>query len=99
MVKLYAHLPRDQFHQKLRPAAQAEQSTVKRARFALPCGITVTVRGPELTLGGAIDCLMHTVRELKRSQAKKLDIAAAQRLMKKNLGGKHVQLAEETDQA
>ena len=83
MVKLYAHLPRDQFRQKTKPVAKTDQVKVKRARFALPDGTTVTVHGPELTLASAIECLLQTVKELRRSQAKNLDITKAQNLMKK----------------
>jgi hypothetical protein len=98
MVKLYAHLPRDQFRQKIKPVATSDQVTVKRAKFSVPGGMTVTVHGPALTLDGAIECLVATVKELRRSQAKNFDIAKAQHLMKK--GGKaHVQLVDASDSA
>ena len=98
IAKLYVHLSREELRQKMRASNGCNQSKVKRARFALPNGITVTVHGPELTLTSAIECLLQTVKELRRSQAKNHDIAKAQNLMKK-AGKTHVQLVNENEPA
>ncbi len=90
MVKLYAHLPREQFRQKAKPAAPSEQVSVKRARFYLPGGESVIVHAPELTLADAIACLLETVRQLKRAQSKNQDIAAAQTFLRTKARTSHV---------
>lgn len=90
MVKLYAHLPRDQFRQRAKPTADSEQATVKRARFYLPGGASVMVHGPALTLAGAIACLLETVKQLKRGQSQNQDIVATQKAMRQKARTSHV---------
>jgi ParB/RepB/Spo0J family partition protein len=93
MARLYAHLPRERLRQKLRPN-EPQEAKATRAKFWLAGGVSVTVQGRALTLSGTIDGLLATVRELKRTQSKNGDIAAAQKAMRKKAGDNHVQLAD-----
>jgi ParB/RepB/Spo0J family partition protein len=87
IARLYMHLPRERLRQKLKAEAP-EESKVKRAKFTLSGGFSVTVQGPALTLNGTIDCLMAAVKDLKRAPT----IAEAQKAMRKKVSS-NAQLA------
>ena len=86
IARLYGHLSREQLRNKLRKAEQPKTPKVKLARFRLAGGFTVTITGPQLGVDSAIEMLASTMRELKRAQAKRLDIIAAQRFIKAKAG-------------
>jgi ParB/RepB/Spo0J family partition protein len=94
MVKLYAHLPREQFRQKTKRAAASKQASVKRARFYLAGGASVIVHGTSLTLADAIACLLETVKQLKRGQAQSKDIVETQNEMRRKARTNHVVVEE-----
>lgn len=53
-----------------------------QATFALPGGISVAVRGREMTLAGALESLQEAVKELKKGLKQHLDIGTIQRVMR-----------------
>jgi ParB/RepB/Spo0J family partition protein len=89
IARLYIHLPRGELRQKLKTSAHPE-ATSKRATFCLADGFSVTMRGPDVSLGGAIECLQEALKELKAAQKKNLDINSAQKAMRKKA---HAELA------
>lgn len=81
LLRAAAHLDREQLRQKVNGP---EKATVKTAmaRFPLSTGVSITVQGREVTLAGAIEAMMETVRELKKGLTQGLDITTAQRVMR-----------------
>lgn len=98
MARLYAHLPREQLRQKIRPS-EPQEAKATRAKFWIAGGISVTVQGPGLRLSGTIDSLLTTVRELKRVQRKNGDIAVAQKALRKKTVRADAQLAARKEPA
>jgi ParB family transcriptional regulator, chromosome partitioning protein len=74
-------LSRDQLRSKLRHKNPDEPRT-KRAVFALPGGISITLQGIELTIGDAIERFGDVIKELRRGMSQSLDIVTVQKVMK-----------------
>jgi len=81
LVKAASQMSRDELRRKARGEGKKEAKTAS-ARFPLSTGLSVSVQGREVTLAGAIDAMIETVRELKKGQGQGLDITTAQRVMR-----------------
>lgn len=81
LVKAAPQLSRDQLRQKARTDGGTMVKTA-HARFPLANGICVSVQGREVTIAGAIEAMLETVKELKKGQGQGLDISTAQRVMR-----------------
>ena len=74
-------LSREQARARLRNS-DATQPKAKRAVFALPDGISITVQGLEVTLAEVLEHLLQATKEIKRGLMQGLDITTQQRVMK-----------------
>jgi ParB family transcriptional regulator, chromosome partitioning protein len=81
LLKQASVLTRDQLRRKAHNGETVELKA-KVAKFPLPSGTLVVVRGREMTLTGAIDALQDVVKELKQSLRSKLDIVTASCVMR-----------------
>ena len=81
LLNAASQLTREQLRQKVKGLGKTEVKA-SVARFPLATGLYVSVQGREVTLAGAIDALMETVKELKKGQGQGLDISTAMRVMR-----------------
>ena len=65
-----------------RPPVAAEAAKAGSLRIALGGGVTVTVRGPDLTLGRAAELLDRAGKEAERAKTQGLNVRTAARLWK-----------------
>ncbi len=82
LLKRAGDLTREQLRQTARRDGQPVELKASIARFPLVSGVLVTIQGRKMTLAGAIEAMLETIKELKKGQSEHWDITTAMRVFK-----------------
>ena len=80
LLKQAPDLTRDQLRRKAHSNGEPVELKTSSVTFPLPTGMTVIVRGRQMTLSDAIEVLQDVTKELRHAQRNTLDITTAQRV-------------------